>query len=492
MAGPRSILTRSAAAWALEAVAVDNMAVSRVAARLGVGWDAANDAVLKAGIKALRPLEDRLTGAGVIGIDEHVWRHRRGERCVTVIIDLTPVRDGAGPARLVDMIPGRSKKALACWLADRPAAWRQQIEIVAMDGFTGYKTTTAEQLPGARAVMDPFDVVRLAADALDETRRRVQQATTARRRTAADALHAARRTLLTRDSLLTQRQRTRLAGLFADQRHTPVEITWAVYQKMIDAHQHPDKAHGRGLMSALIRSISSGVPAGIQEIARLERTLKRRSEDTPGLLRPPRLIQRPHRGHGRQARAPTRHRPRIAQPHPLHHPIPHPHRRPQTPTEHQTTPPNRKSPQTPGTSATGPVLRSCAVTLVETASKAPGDRLEHPQTVASHSRVLKTAWGCFQRSGDALDDESAGVTAPHHEAEVGFGRLWCVESSAPRDAQDGPALPRTSQGCSGQLAGALDASSRPWRIRERRGPSESWGRAVVRLLAEARALPQPR
>ena len=120
VAGPRSILTRSAAAWALEAVAPDNMAVSRVAARLGVGWDAANDAVLKAGIKALGPIEERLQGVAVIGVDEHVWRHRRGERCVTVIIDLTPVRDGAGPARLVDMIPGRSKKALACWLADRP------------------------------------------------------------------------------------------------------------------------------------------------------------------------------------------------------------------------------------------------------------------------------------------------------------------------------------------------------------------------------------
>ena len=191
--------------------------------------------------------------------------------------------------------------------------------------------------------MDPFHVVRLAADALDETRRRVQQAITARRGTAADALYAARRTLLTRESLLTQRQRTRLASLFADQRHTPVEITWAVYQKMIDAHQHPDKAHSRSLMSALIRSISSGAPAGIQEIARLERTLKRRREDTPGLLRPPRLIQRPHRSHGRQAQAPTRHRPRTPQPHPLHHPQPHPHRRPQTPTEHLTTPPNRKS-----------------------------------------------------------------------------------------------------------------------------------------------------
>ena len=69
--------------------------------------------------------------------------------------------------------------------------------------------------------MDPFHVVRLAADALDETRRRVQQAITARRGTAADALHAARRALLTREGLLAERQRTRLAGLLADQRHTP-------------------------------------------------------------------------------------------------------------------------------------------------------------------------------------------------------------------------------------------------------------------------------
>jgi hypothetical protein len=31
-----------------------------------------------------------------------------------------------------------------------------------MDGFTGFKTATAEELPDAVAVMDPFHVVRLA------------------------------------------------------------------------------------------------------------------------------------------------------------------------------------------------------------------------------------------------------------------------------------------------------------------------------------------
>ncbi len=41
----------------------------------------------------------------------HVWRHtRRGEKYVAVIIDLTPIRCGSGPARLLDMIEGHSKQ----------------------------------------------------------------------------------------------------------------------------------------------------------------------------------------------------------------------------------------------------------------------------------------------------------------------------------------------------------------------------------------------
>jgi transposase len=59
-----------------------------------------------------------------------------------VIIDLTPVREGTGPARLLDMVQGRTKKAFKQWLSDRPEAWREQVEVVAMDGFTGYADVT--------------------------------------------------------------------------------------------------------------------------------------------------------------------------------------------------------------------------------------------------------------------------------------------------------------------------------------------------------------
>ena len=54
------------------------------------------------------------------------------------------------------MLDGRSKKAFKDWLTDRDQAWRDAIEVVAMDGFAGFKTATTEELPDAVSVMDLF------------------------------------------------------------------------------------------------------------------------------------------------------------------------------------------------------------------------------------------------------------------------------------------------------------------------------------------------
>jgi transposase len=133
-------------------------------------------------------------------------------------------------------------------------------------------------------VMDPFHVVSLAGDALDATRRRVQQEIAGRRGTAKDLLYKARRTLLTGLGLITVRQGQRLDALFADEHHAPVEVAWSVYQKMISAYRHTDPAQGKRLISRLIGKIATGVPAGIEEIARLGRTLARRRADVLAYL----------------------------------------------------------------------------------------------------------------------------------------------------------------------------------------------------------------
>jgi transposase len=87
----------------------------------------------------------------VVGVDEHRWSHTRrpGEDgFVAVIIDLTAVIEPDGPA--LARVPGRSAAALMMfWLSAQTPAFRDQVEIVGILGFGGYKSAAAEVLPEA-------------------------------------------------------------------------------------------------------------------------------------------------------------------------------------------------------------------------------------------------------------------------------------------------------------------------------------------------------
>jgi transposase len=208
-AAPRAKPSRGGLRWALEAIVCQHLTVAR-AEGLGVFWHTANTAVLDEGRRVLIDDPRRFDGVRVVGVDEHAWRHtRRGDKYVTVIIDLTAVLAGTGPGRLLDMVEG-------------------QVEVVAMVGFTGFKTATAEELPDAVAVMDPFHVARLAGDALDQCRRRIQQNLHGHRRRTSDPLYRARRTLHTGADLLTDHQQQRLTDLFATDEHVEVQATWGI------------------------------------------------------------------------------------------------------------------------------------------------------------------------------------------------------------------------------------------------------------------------
>ena len=68
-----------------------HLSVARVAEALAVSWHTANTAVLAEGHRVLIDDPTRFDDVRVIGVDEHVWRHtRRGDKYVTVIIDLLP------------------------------------------------------------------------------------------------------------------------------------------------------------------------------------------------------------------------------------------------------------------------------------------------------------------------------------------------------------------------------------------------------------------
>ena len=71
---PRAKLTSRAAAWATDALTVDDTTVSALARHLGVDWHTCWDAVEA---EATRRLADpaRLEGVEVLGVDEHIVRH---------------------------------------------------------------------------------------------------------------------------------------------------------------------------------------------------------------------------------------------------------------------------------------------------------------------------------------------------------------------------------------------------------------------------------
>ncbi len=223
---------------------------------------------------------NRLDGVAVIGVDEHCWRHtRRGDKYVTVVIDLTPVREGSGPARLLDMVEGRSKQVFKTWLDQQSTAFRDGIEVVAMDGFTGFKTAAAETVPDAVAVMDPFHVVALAGDALDRCRQRVQQETCGHRGRTSDPLYGIRRVLRTGADLLTDRQRHRLTAVFTTEQHVEVQATWGIYQRIVAAYRNRARTAAKAELKKIISTISAAVPTALTELITLGRTLKRRAAD---------------------------------------------------------------------------------------------------------------------------------------------------------------------------------------------------------------------
>jgi transposase len=122
---------------------IPSSTVAAIAAELGLSWHTVSSIAMRATadlIAAAGP--DRLAGVRVIGVDEHRWAPRRigPAGFVTLIIDLTPTYDRSGPARLLDMVEGRSATVLASWLAAQPADFAHSCEVVAMDGFAGYKT----------------------------------------------------------------------------------------------------------------------------------------------------------------------------------------------------------------------------------------------------------------------------------------------------------------------------------------------------------------
>ena len=135
------------------------------------------------------------------------------------------------------------------------------------------KNAIDDQLQDATSVLDAFHIVKLAGDALDEVRRRVQQDTTGHRGRKGDPLYQIRLLLRASRDRLTKRQKERLREAFtADEAHISVEVAYLLTQQVREVFHQDTPAQGQRLAARLIESLPA---CPIPEIARLGRTLRK-------------------------------------------------------------------------------------------------------------------------------------------------------------------------------------------------------------------------
>ena len=106
----------------------------------------------------------------------HVWRHTPyGDKYVNVILDVTPIRDRCGPSRLLDMVPGCSKRVFKTWLASRLTRGVRTSRSSRWMDSPGSKAQPLKNSPARGRSWIPSMSCTLAGDAFDECRRRTGQ-----------------------------------------------------------------------------------------------------------------------------------------------------------------------------------------------------------------------------------------------------------------------------------------------------------------------------
>lgn len=119
---------------------------------------------------------------------------RRSDPWMTSIVDLDP----AGAGTILGLAPGRPGACVDGWLSMQNQAFRDAVEVVAIDPSAPYAAGLRRALPQARIVVDHWHLVRLANAVVTEVRQRVAREQLGRRGRRLDPPPWAHRRLLLR------------------------------------------------------------------------------------------------------------------------------------------------------------------------------------------------------------------------------------------------------------------------------------------------------
>jgi transposase len=216
------------------AVVVSGRAASEGAHAHRVSWWLVQ-AMLSAAADLITDPDD--VGVRRLGVDEHRYRQvrffrdehggwRRYEPWMTTLVD-------ADTGRVLGVVDGRDSAGVGTWLAARSQAWRDAVEVVAIDPSAAFRKALREQLPHAAVSVDPFHLVKLANDMLAHVRQRVVHDRKGRRGRSVDPAWTNRRLLLRAGNTLSPRALARLtAALRADDPTDEIGAAWGVKEQL--------------------------------------------------------------------------------------------------------------------------------------------------------------------------------------------------------------------------------------------------------------------
>jgi transposase len=183
----------------LVAFLAQQMAKTPIAKLLRIAWDTVGDIVARVVADFLD--ESRLDGLVAIGCDE--ISYRKGERYLTCVADHA---SGA----IIWARPGRNAATLQAFF-DQLGERKRSIRAISIDMSAGYQNAVRAAVPQAEVCFDPFHVVKLANEAVNEVRRAEWNAQSKSTTATGRWLKGVRWALLKAPERLTERQKVKLA-----------------------------------------------------------------------------------------------------------------------------------------------------------------------------------------------------------------------------------------------------------------------------------------
>jgi len=227
---------REQAGWL---VAGGGRTVAAAARECGLSWPVVNQAFAAAADRVLGPPAGPVAH---LGIDEHRrgrprWRadDHTGEYQLLADRWHSCFFDLSGDQGLLGQVEGRTADDAAYWLAQATPAWRDAVQVVAIDMCSIYASAVRRMLPRAQLVVDLFHVVQLAVKMTGDVRRRAVREKYGRRGRSGDAEYGVKGLLVRNLEHLSPAQFSKIIDtLDRDQYGQQIAAAWIGKEKLRD------------------------------------------------------------------------------------------------------------------------------------------------------------------------------------------------------------------------------------------------------------------